>query len=704
MAKPRIETRTGRRAASPREFGILLRIAIVICGALLLVLTLDKLGLVGAIDTQLRERWVALGEAAGHPRPTNSLVILVAADHDTIADSDWGPPPWPASRLEQLIEQIEPGGPVLIAEVGHTRMFQSGPELDAVIEAHRLGGGDGGGGVEMLITRDAEHSSPWASGGLESGDMMLGKESRMHLIARAASIGPIGERLPVVWMVPTSRLPVVPAYQVAATQVPLSTFKHRIVLLGITDPAYEMLLDTPVGRLSPAEIEAHALAGLADGAVWGSLVENVELVYLVCAGLALLWLWLFVRLRGGAAAVMVFASTALILVLDFACYQRGWLRLGSAHALLTLGAVAITYWSHEAIETFIGLRKLRARVLRDATGGEAAGADNEPDDVGFWDDLAELGAEYAQETVGGAAASTVIEREGNTWKLCVRASARLDADSHAFIAGREGLDLRRAPFRTPWLTLRAGWAVDVVPSGPHWGKRKTLIVPLENDGELLGLWLVHMLDDLVLEREDSETFEGLGRQMAGALVRRRERLALREQATNARLRDHVETIVGGLRLLRDEHRWALELLEQLPVRALIATVWGEIEFIDPRLQADLKRRYPGVFSPDTPDDNLRTVIARLTGKSIEHANRLMRKVINDGHEIELDATPGIEDPGDDVWVLSRIRSKRGIDLPGFKPAVHEHILLMARSSAPAQTIRTRSGGLLRVLRGGSGES
>jgi hypothetical protein len=54
-----------------------------------------------------------------------------------------------------------------------------------------------------------------------------------------------------------------------------------------------------------------------------------------------------------------------------------------------------------------------------------------------------------------------------------------------------------------------------------------------------------------------------------------------------------------------------------------------------------------------------------------------------------------------VWVLSRIRSKRGIDLPGFKPAVHEHILLMARSSAPAQTIRTRSGGLLRVLRNGS---
>jgi hypothetical protein len=243
--------------------------------------------------------------------------------------------------------------------------------------------------------------------------------------------------------------------------------------------------------------------------------------------------------------------------------------------------------------------------------------------------------------------------------------------------------------------------VDMLPAGQRYGKRKTLIVPLEDEAELLGLWLIHFADDLEVSGADCETFERLGRQMAAALVRRRERVALHEQAGNNRLRDYVHTIVGGMRLLRDEQRWALELLEQLPVRALIATVWGEIEFVDPRLQADLTRRYPGLFSPDTPDDNLRVVLARLTGKSVEESNRLLRKVVAEGVDIELDAQPGIEDPGDDVWVLSRIRSKRGIDLPGFKPAVHEHILLMARSSAPAQTIRTRSGGLLRVLRNGS---
>src|SRR5690606_32733831 len=135
-----------------------------------------------------------------------------------------------------------------------------------------------------------------------------------------------------------------------------------------------------------------------------------------------------------------------------------------------------------------------------------------------------------------------------------------------------------------------------------------------------------------VEREDSDTFERLGQQMANALIRRRERQALRDQGSQARLRDQIETIVGGLRLLHEEHRWALELLEQLPVRALIATVWGEIEFIDPRLDRDLARRYPGLLSEDAPEHNLRTVLARLTGKSVDEAHRLMRKVVRDGVE------------------------------------------------------------------------
>ena len=81
----------------------------------------------------------------------------------------------------------------------------------------------------------------------------------------------------------------------------------------------------------------------------------------------------------------------------------------------------------------------------------------------------------------------------------------------------------------------------------------------------------------------------------------------------------------------------------------------------------------------------------------------MRRVVQDGVELELETVRGIDDEGTDVWILTRVQSKRGIDLPGFKPAVHEHIVLIARSSAPARRVKTQSGGWLRVLGGSLGD-
>lgn len=672
----------------PREVSTLAGAALVVVAALLLVFALDVAGLVAAIDDGLAARWVRLSEANGDARRTNSAVLLVAADDETV--EAWGPPPWPADKLAPLLEQDN--GAVLIAEAGHARVFKPSDELDALIGEHHL----------LFARSDERRASPWSGIGLEHGEIVLGDDSRMHWIARVAKLAAIGERLPVRWLAPSTsldsaRLPVVSLHEVAAEPNLRTSFRERIVLIGITDPDYEMLLDTPIGRLSPAEIEAHALTGWTDGVVWSPM--PLALTYLLVAGFAIVLLWVFAR--PGVAKSLLFASLAAIavMVVDYACYQRGLVRVGSGHGLLTIVAVSVSYWLYEAQQTFAGLRALRTRVLREAAVSVAG-----EDDDGFWQDMAELGGEYAQATIGGAAAATIIERDADSWRLVVHASSRLDPDSHGYLSKLDSLDLRRAPFRTPWLTQRGGWAVDLLPTGARFGRRKTLLVPLVDEAELLGLWLVHVGDEVEVSGTDIETFERLGRQMALGIVRRRERLRLREQASITRLRDYIETIVGGLRMLRNEQRWALELLEQLPVRAMIATVWGEIEFVDPRLREELARRYPGLFSPDQPEDNLRVVLARLTGQTMDEANRLMRKVMTEGHEIELDAQPGIEDPGDDVWVLSRIRSKRGIELPGFKPAVHEHILLMARSSAPALTVRTRSGGLLRVLRSGSDKS
>jgi hypothetical protein len=47
-------------------------------------------------------------------------------------------------------------------------------------------------------------------------------------------------------------------------------------------------------------------------------------------------------------------------------------------------------------------------------------------------------------------------------------------------------------------------------------------------------------------------------------------------------------------------------------------------------------------------------------------------------------------------VLTPIISEAGLELPGFRPAIRERLVLMARSAAPARSVETRSGALLRV--------
>ena len=687
MAKSRFRTQTEGRTARPREFGTLVRAGWILALVLILVSLSRALGATAALDAGLRQGWYRIADWRGQQRPTSEAVVLVVGDEDTV--EAWGPPPWPASRLEQLVTHIEKGQPDLMAEVGHPRMF-AGEGLSEIVDSRPAR-------ALMLhsFVEGGQPDAPWTLEGLERGELDLGPDSRLAALAdRSDHLPPIAERLPIHYFSPSSRLPTMSAHQVAAGKFPARTFAGAVVLFGVTDPRYTMGFSTPVGKLSPAQIEAHALAGLADDAVWTEL----PLLWRVLVGvlLAAFLLGCLVNLRGRRSIQLMLGLGLLTLIVDYQLFVRSWLRLGGGEILLTIVAVATGHGVSEGVQTLRGVRELRDRVVREVTGERVI---HEHMGLGYWNELAELGSEYACELIGTRTASTIYERNSGTYQLHVRAHAKIDPEDRAELDGHGALDVRRAPFRAMWLTLRASWTNNLLSTG----ERSSLIIPLEDQGELLGVWLLHVGDAAGLEDEGVERIEDFGRQMTAALVRRREREALILDSAKPRLRDHVETIVAGMRLLRDEQRWALELFEQLPVRILIATVWGEIEFVDPRLRRELERAYPGLFLGDDRQHNLRAILVGLTGQSPASVQRLMRKVINEGVELELEARPGVEKMVDDVWALSRIRSERAIGLPGFKSAVHEHIVLTARSSAPARREPTRSGGILPVL-GGSGGS
>jgi hypothetical protein len=690
---------------------------------------LELLGLVGVGDRGVHRLWFDTVDRFDIGRQSNEKVMLI---NDAGAGAAG---PASADVLLDMVTRVSAGHPTLIVAVGQQSMFERNAGAKLLDELREFESGrrplrtpedlERKQALEhfrtllddRLLLLHEDGDSLWSTEALVDGDLQVAPNSRFQqLVDRTALTLPSPSsrstepsRLPVHWLLPASKLPTVPIDLVRQGDVSATlNFQNKIVMFGVTQSPDVVMIATPAGLLSTAQVEAHALAGLADGVVWADPPR--WRMWLVTAVVSALLLWFLHRVSGRVGVLSGLLLAVAVLAIDYLGFTTGALRLGATRPLLMIGATLVGYWLMQAWDTVSGLGRLHARVLHE-TGADRG--EGEFEEAAFWDDLAELGKVYAEQVVGGAASCTVVERlEG--WQLRVRASGGLDKDSHEALLARGELDMRRAPFRPAWLTLRANTTRDLLPSGANFGERKTLLVPLQVENELLGVWLVHLLVEVEIGREQLESFETLGRQMAAAILRRRERAALRNQAGRARLRDRLDTIIGGVRILRGEQRWALELLEQLPVRALISTVWGEIEYVDPRLKQTLAVRYPGLFgqpepsekeNDDTedPSDDLRAVLARLTGKTLDEAHRLMRRVVRDGVELELETIRGIDDEGTDVWILTRVQSKRGIELAGFKPAVHEHIVLMARSSAPARRVKTQSGGWLRVLGGSLGD-
>lgn len=113
-----------------------------------------------------------------------------------------------------------------------------------------------------------------------------------------------------------------------------------MVIVGRTDAAARTVM-TPLGPMSPAQVEAQALLGALDGALWAE-APAWWLGLLATTAWALA---LTAALRGrGVAAVLAITGTAIAgaLALDAGLFAAGLLRLGAgvavAVALVTAAA------------------------------------------------------------------------------------------------------------------------------------------------------------------------------------------------------------------------------------------------------------------------------------------------------------------------------------------------------------------------------
>ncbi|MBL9106342.1 MAG: hypothetical protein JNL82_35800 [Myxococcales bacterium] len=147
----------------------------------------------------------------------------------------------------------------------------------------------------------------------------------------AARGGPLSVRYVV-------RLPTVAGERVARAEIPAGTFAGRVVVVGRAGPEARVVA-TPLGPMSPAQVEAQALLGVLDGAAragapgWlrALLLAGFAVATATAAG------------RGARAVRVVAAAWLLALAVDAGLYASGVVALGAAGPLVA-SAAAATVW------------------------------------------------------------------------------------------------------------------------------------------------------------------------------------------------------------------------------------------------------------------------------------------------------------------------------------------------------------------------
>jgi CHASE2 domain-containing sensor protein len=136
-----------------------------------------------------------------------------------------------------------------------------------------------------------------------------------------------------------TQLPKVAALRVAAGEIPASTFRDRVVIVGRTDAA-ALTVATPLGLMSPAQVEAHALLGALDGALWRAGPTWWQTLLGTTAWALLLALAL--RRRGLLSVLAITGlAVALAVGVDAALFAAGIVRLGVGPAVVVALVIAV---------------------------------------------------------------------------------------------------------------------------------------------------------------------------------------------------------------------------------------------------------------------------------------------------------------------------------------------------------------------------
>ena len=191
-------------------------------------------------------------------------------------------------------------------------------------------------------------------------------------------------------------------------------------------------------------------------------------------------------------------------------------------------------------------------------------------------------------------------------------------------------DIRQAPYHAAQLTQKPVWH-DSFMAG-QLGLR-TLMIPLVVQNKLIGFWMVNFPTEASLEAPHMELIRVLAREVALVTVRRREGAQLKRStpALGTGLVADLEQIQRSVSWQNQNQQDLLQLGESVPFGVAVATLWGEIRYMNPALKAICK--IEGVDPRSA--DSLTDMLFALTAMPKDRIQLRLRKFVQELDELRL---------------------------------------------------------------------
>ncbi len=674
------ESRTASRARDA------LRLPLSLVACLAIVAGLASIGLVAAIDSGLQRAYYKARGTVEGAKNSASPVLLVALD-DTTAKR-WGAPPWPDEHFQSLVAKImesEENQPKVVALLEGSMLLMRDSAADALEEKGWLvpksnDSSPGGfaqpalridhGGVDEITLKHPDGTPSVLSRVVEK----IAEDAEDA--EQDAGLGmPATATLPIHYTGSPDSLPTIAAHRIVDGQISNATFAGRIVIIGPQGQWFAPRLPTPVGPMSPAEIQAHALTGWLAGKVWRAIPWWQY--WLMLAGFALVLLVVAPRVRTGVVIAIAAISLATAIGLDYWLFVSGTTMLGASGFALVLIVALLGSWISERRRARREMGELSRWLAKQAETELQSGSLRGSDEDFLRKFL------RASRTYVDFHSAIFAELPQGKFHLADDSFLCLDTETSEIFERRR--DVRRDPYAKAYRTHRPEWA-----TRPFMKKElelKTLMVPLVELGRILGYWVVNFPRATKISRRKIQLIETLGHQASIALDRRRLQQKVREK-DGALASSKPTVLLGQLRdtrqaaasMLQSQHRID-ELFENLPVGVLVATLWGEVELVN----AVMRRFLHEMGIEDPLRMSLPALVAKISGSDEDRVREQLRNTMGDKSAVRISRKGGASEARSRPrqLVLSRVSGSSSEDAALSSRAAHFVLIANEQSAMTA---------------------